>query len=171
MFSFPLLYKGDNQPLIGDLPIQSARTYHTVSFQYNRFVTAIHNVGQTLDRMAPADRAAAQGETAALHVLTLRGMTSHTLSAAIIAAARARQSPKVENQIAVSLNDSDEDVQIKAIQALAATRKEDNHRDALAKLANSSPSQVVRRLAQDVLDHKDYTCTTLLGQAVHPCDH
>jgi hypothetical protein len=41
------LYKGDGSPVIADYPIQSARTYHSVSFTANTFQGSFHDVGQT----------------------------------------------------------------------------------------------------------------------------
>jgi len=115
---------------------------------------------------------APEAEPAALHVLNMQ-LTPGARHAALLAAARPGATNKVIDVIAGNLTDTNETVQIGAIQALAMLGRAvvAQHTGDLAKVVlNSSNPATARRLAQDVIDGKDMRCTTLQGQPIKPCN-
>lgn len=117
---------------------------------------------------------APQGEAAALHLLNMP-MDPGARHAVLLASGHMGPSAtkKVMDRIATFLSDSNEQVQIAAIQAFVFMGRAAvaEHGGDLAKLANdSSQTATVRRLAQDVIDGKDARCTTLQGAPIKPCN-
>lgn len=117
---------------------------------------------------------APQGEAAALHLLNMP-MDPGARHAVLLAAGHMGPSAtkKVMDRIATFLSDSNEQVQIAAIQAFVFMGRAAvaAHGGDLAKLANdTSQTATVRRLAQDVIDGKDERCTSLQGAPIKPCN-
>jgi hypothetical protein len=125
----------------------------------------------TLAVLLDISPSAPEAEPSALHLLNMP-MDTRTRAFALVAAARPGATNKVIDRIADDLANSDERVQIAAIQALALLGKAAvaRHSADLSKMtATQSLSATVRRLAQDVLDGKDTRCTTLQGAPIKPC--